>query len=191
MQAGNAAQPGRRASPGWGSGAKAKGALYRETLQTTGFYMGRIVIVPREFAPIPCPPLRHYHFRANDRFPEGVFGGMRNLSVRWSGNHPDLRPECRLPLVGPRTPVKERDGRSAPCSSSAMSSDRLFLDRVARQHCPSPLHRHWQINMHSSDAQAKGDISTLHKKGTFLFCVDSDCGDSVRSESTGAEDPSS
>ena len=38
--------------------------------------------------------------------------------------------------------AKGRDGRSAPCSSSAMSSGRLFLDRVARQHCPSPLHRH-------------------------------------------------
>ena len=49
----------------------------------------------------------------------------------------------RLPLVGTRAPVKERDGRSTSCSSasSAMSSGRLFLDRVARQHCPSPLHR--------------------------------------------------
>ena len=37
--------------------AKAKFALYRETLQTTGFYVGRIVIVPREFTPIPSPPL--------------------------------------------------------------------------------------------------------------------------------------
>ena len=40
-----------------------KGALYRETLQTTGFYMGRVVIVPREFAPIPSPPLRHRNRR--------------------------------------------------------------------------------------------------------------------------------
>ena len=38
--------------------------------------------------------------------------------------------------------AKERDGRSAPCSSSTMSSDRLILDRVARQQSPSPLHRH-------------------------------------------------
>ena len=53
-----------------------------------------------------------------------------------------------------------------------MSSDRLFLDRVARQHCPSPLHRHTQINMHSADAQAKGDISTLPARGTFLLCLD-------------------
>jgi hypothetical protein len=49
----------------------------------------------------------------------------------------------RLLLVGARAPVKGRDGRSASCSSasSAMSSGRLFLDRGARQHCPSPLHR--------------------------------------------------
>ena len=40
------------------------------------------------------------------------------------------------------SPAKERDGRSALCPSSAMSSVRLFLDRGARQHCPSPLHRH-------------------------------------------------
>ena len=32
-------------------------------------------------------------------------------------------------------------GRIMPCPSSAMSSGRLFLDRVARQHCPSPLRR--------------------------------------------------
>ena len=32
-------------------------------------------------------------------------------------------------------------GRNTPCPSSAMSSGRLFLDRVARQHCPSPLRR--------------------------------------------------
>ncbi len=34
-----------------------------------------------------------------------------------------------------------RDGRSTSCPSSAMSSGRLFLDRVARQQSPSPLHR--------------------------------------------------
>ena len=44
------------------------------------------------------------------------------------------------------TQVEERDGRTALFSSFAMSSGRLFLDRVARQHCPSPLHRHAQNN---------------------------------------------
>jgi hypothetical protein len=52
-----------------------------------------------------------------------------------------------------------------------MSSGRLFLDRVARQHCPSPLHRHTQINMHSPEAQAKGDISTLPATRHFYFAL--------------------
>src|ERR1017187_5197577 len=81
------------------------------------------------------------------------------------------RPECRLPLVGPRAPVKERDGRSALCSSSAMSSDRLFLDRVARQHCPSPLHRHAQTTTHLLSASSKPDISTLQRIGHFYFAL--------------------
>jgi len=57
------------------------------------------------------------------------------------------------------------------CPSSAMSSGRLFLDRVARQHCPSPLHRHTQINMHSAKALGKGDISILPGRGHFYFAL--------------------
>ena len=68
-------------------------------------------------------------------------------------------------------PAKGRDGRSAPCSSSTMSSGRLFLDRVARQQSPSPLHRHPQNNTHSSNAQAKGDISTLPERGHFYLAL--------------------
>jgi len=36
-----------------------------------------------------------------------------------------------------------------------MSSGRIFLDRVARQHCPSPLHGHRQ---HNSSAESNGII---------------------------------
>jgi hypothetical protein len=64
-----------------------------------------------------------------------------------------------------------RAGRNTPCPSSAMSSGRLFLDRVARQHCPSPLHRHTQITMHSSYPLGKGDISTLRRRGHFYFAL--------------------
>ena len=210
-----------------GGGAKSKGALYRETLQTTGFYVGRIVIVPREFAPIPSPPLPLPQVPGTSRFPECVWGGMRNLSVRWDWSKPSTN---RVPLscaasrwsapMLPWSPLQElmmrcfnrllsfadlvqnaralvmrlfrhggsyrsdvssplinlgrgaasrsgpsqaigRAGRNTPCPSSAMSSGRLFLDRVARQHCPSPLHRHQQITMHSEQVQAKGDTSTL------------------------------
>jgi hypothetical protein len=54
-----------------------------------------------------------------------------------------------------------RAGRSALFSSSAMSSDRLFLERVARQHCPPPVHLYPQNNMRFSNVKVKGDISTL------------------------------
>ena len=59
-------------------------------------------------------------------------------------NQGNLNPRvgCRLPLVGPRASVKDATEGARLGSSSAMSSGRLFLDRVARQHCPSPLHRH-------------------------------------------------
>lgn len=71
--------------------------------------------------------------------------------------------------------VEERDGRITSFSSFAMSSGRLFLDRVARQHCPSPLHRHTQINMQFSNAWAKGDISTLPETRHFYFAL-TGCG---------------
>jgi len=80
-------------------------------------------------------------------------------------NHPNLGERCRLPLVGPPAPGKERDGRNAPCSSSAMSSGRLFLDRVARQQSPSPLHRHPQTNTHFPKAQV---ILLGHKKNILV-----------------------
>ena len=68
----------------------------------------------------------------------------------------------RLPLVGPEPQSKDATGgTTAPCSSSAMSSGRLFLDRVARQQSPSLLHRQVEHNTHSSGDRTKGDISTL------------------------------
>ena len=94
-------------------------------------------------------------------------------SIGPMGSANDLNPGRvrRLPLVGALAPVKERDGRSALCSSSAMSSDRLFLDRVARQHCPSPLHRHAHTTMHPPQAPSKPDISTLQRIGHFYFAL--------------------
>jgi hypothetical protein len=67
-------------------------------------------------------------------------------------DHEARRKETRLPIV-------------------AMSSGRLFLDRVGRHHCPSPLHRHTQFNMHLLQAPAKGDISTLPAGGHFYFAL--------------------
>ena len=75
------------------------------------------------------------------------------------------------PVGRPRSPAKRRAGRSAPCSSSTMSSDRLFLDRVARQHGPPPLHRHAQTNTQIIPAWTKQDISTLRRIGHFYFAL--------------------
>src|SRR4029077_20489371 len=89
------------------------------------------------------------------------------------GNQP-LKPGegYRLPLVGPEPQSKdETGGTTAPCSSSEMSSGRLFLDRVARQHCPSPLHRHGQTNTHPRPASSKQDISTWQRIGHFYFAL--------------------
>ncbi len=48
------------------------------------------------------------------------------------------------PAGRPRTQTGDHAGRNVSSPSYAMSSGRRFLDRVARQHCPSPLHRHDQ-----------------------------------------------
>jgi hypothetical protein len=72
-----------------------------------------------------------------------VFEAWRNLSVRCGSSQNHLNPSWgAASRWSAPMPGKGRDGRNyAPCSSSAMSSGRLFLDRVARQHCPSPLRR--------------------------------------------------
>ena len=82
------------------SGGGGKGAHNRETLQTTGFYVGRIVIVPREFAPIPhvtagfpIPMAIRMRFLRHD----GIY---RSDVVQTTKTKPWAGP-CRLPLVGP------------------------------------------------------------------------------------------
>jgi hypothetical protein len=98
------------------SGAKPKGAPYGETLQTTGCDVVRIVIVPREPAPISSPPLRCYCLRESVRFPDCVFQARRNLSVRCgpNQNHQDPRVSAASRWSAPEASVKRRDGRSAP-----------------------------------------------------------------------------
>jgi hypothetical protein len=143
-----------------------KGAPYGETLQATGFHVGRIVIAPREFAPIP-------HARPGDREPIDSDGhrnafseASRNLSARWrAADQPKPGLEHRLPPMapdpGPRARREDRALLIVP-----MSSGRLFLDRGARQHCPSPLHRHDQ---HNSIAQPKA--TNYHRTVTSVLTV--------------------
>jgi hypothetical protein len=79
---------------------------------------------------------------------------------------------------GPTRPNRTRREDHAPLIVS-MSSGRLILDRVARQHCPSPLHRHAQINTHSQNAPSKPDISTLRRIGHFYFALTHEAGEIV------------
>ncbi len=108
--------------------------------------------------------------------PVCVLEAYRNLSVRcWLNCSQNPGAEAdRLPLVGPESQVEERAGRNTLSLIVLMSSDRLFLDRVGRHQSPSPLHRHEQLNTHSLMTRVKGDISTLHRLGTFLLCVDTE-----------------
>jgi hypothetical protein len=80
-------------------------------------------------------------------------------------------PDYRFPVgSGPGPEARRKETRLLIV---ATSSGRLFLDRVGRHHCPSPLHRHAHTNMHFSQAPAKGDISTLPAGGHFYFALTS------------------
>src|SRR5438045_1351707 len=76
-----------------------------------------------------------------------------------------------LPPVGPEPRSKNAPGGARSSHRPQMSSGRLFLDRVARQHCPSPLHRHAQTTTHLLPTLAKQDISTLQRIGHFYFAL--------------------
>ena len=129
-----------------------KGALYRETLQATGFYVGRVVIATAGFAPMPPSALPGYPggiIPTAIRMPFRRHGGIyRSDVVQDKSQKPNPGGGTGPPPASqPRTQVKERAGRTTLFSSSAMSSGRLFLDRVGRHQSPSLLHRHGQHNL--------------------------------------------
>ena len=94
------------------------------------------------------------------------FKAWRNLSVRCGlKTKPNPGPGPTASRRSAPAQVKERAGRTTPFSSSAMSSDRLFLDRVGRHQSPSPLHRHAQITCTSQKPR---------RKATFLLCQEGD-----------------
>ena len=148
-----------------------KGALYRETLQATGFYMGRVVIATAEFAPMP-PPIYRATPAVSFRRPSGcVFGGMtESIGPMWVQNQkPNPGNGILPPPAGrPRAQVKERVGRTTLFSSSAMSSGRLFLDRVGRHQSPSPLHRRDQ---NKSIARSEGTIYHQTVSSVLTGCL--------------------
>ena len=94
--------------------------------------------------------------------------------VRWGfqkQNQTLRRDQTASRWSAPRPGKRTRREDHALSHRPQMSSGRLFLDRVARQHCPSPLHRHTQINMHPAERQGEGDISTLPERGHFYFAL--------------------
>ena len=83
-----------------------KGALYRETLQATGCYVGRIVIATAEFAPMPPLHLPGYPGGLFRRPSGCVFGGMtESIGPMWF----NTKPKNQTPGTGPTA-----SRRSAP-----------------------------------------------------------------------------
>jgi hypothetical protein len=127
------------------------------------------------FATIPFAPLPMGSDLLNTEAPQYAFlKAWRNLSgpmgFQNQNQIPGREPTASrwsAPSPGKRTRREDHALSHRP----QMSSDRLFLDRVARQHCPSPLHRHTQINTHSREPWAKGDISTLRGTRHFYFAL--------------------
>jgi len=110
----------------------------------------------------------------------GVFKAWRNLSGPIWFPKPNQtlgwdRAASRWSAPSPGSRTWRED--HAPSHRPQMSSGRLFLDRVARQQSPSPLHRHPQINMHYRYAQAIGDISTLPGTRHFDFAATTESND--------------
>ena len=152
-----------------------KFALYRETLRTTGAGKPGDFLIAKERLRRFLP--RHFLASASHHTegPQYAFlKAWRNLSGPMGSPNQNQtlgwdQTASRWSAPGPGKRTRRED--HAPSHRPQMSSDRLFLDRVARQPCPSPLHRHTQINMHSSDNQAEGDISTLPAWGHFYFAL--------------------
>ena len=104
----------------------------------------------------------------------GVFKAWRNLSGPMWSPHKNQTPgqdrtASRWSALSPGRRTRRED--HALTHRPQMSSGRLFLERVARQQSPSPLHRHTQLNTHPAQARAKGDISTLPGRGHFYFAL--------------------
>ena len=98
-----------------------------------------------------------------------VFKAWRNLSgpmgLQHQGQNQTLgrgRAASRRSAPGPGKRTRRED--HAPSHRPQMSSGRLFLDRVARQQSPSPLHRH---DHHNSFAQSEG--TNYHRTVTSVL----------------------
>ena len=122
--------------------------------------------LPRHLLPAPVK---------NTEAPQYAFSkAWRNLSGPMGFQHQNQtlgrdRASSRRSAPSPGKRTRRED--HAPSHRPQMSSGRLFLDRVARQHCPSPLHRHAQTTTPPHSARPKPDISTLQRIGHFYFAL--------------------
>ena len=141
---------------------------------------GDFFLVAGEFATIPSPPLPCHRCKELYLAPGMRFSRHGGIYLVRCGQ---VKTKVKI-KTKPRGGCRAASRRSAPSPGRRtrredhalahrpqMSSGRLILDRVARQHCPSPLHRRSQNNMHSAVARAKGDISTLQRRGHFYFAL--------------------
>ena len=163
-------RPAKTSELGFGSGAKPKGRPVPGNSPDDRILRGpgchRLKRVCADFFPasslalatIPrAPRMRFFRHRGIYRSDRGSFKNQT-----WAG----ALPPAGSSHLGPRTRREDHVLLIVP-----MSSDRLFLDRVARQHCPSPLHRHGQNNMRFPEGPGEGDISTLLGRGHFYFAL--------------------
>ena len=123
--------------------------------------------------PFPATPFLQLQ-RTTLRRPVCVFKAWRNLSgpMGFPNQNQTLgwdRAPSRWSAPSPGNRTRRED--HAPSHRPQMSSGRLFLDRVARQQSPSPLHRHSHINRHSAEVRVQGDISTLLAGRHFYFAL--------------------
>ena len=132
-----------------------KGALYRETLQATGFYLGRVVIATAGFAPMPPFLVPGYPGGNHSDGHRMRFPRHRGIYQSDVGSLKFQNPSRTPPPADAQARARERAGRITLSPIVLMSSGRLFLDRVGRHQSPSPLHRRDQNN---SVARSEGTI---------------------------------
>ena len=132
-----------------------KGALYRETLQATGFHVGRAVIATAGFAPMPPLLVPGYPGGNHSDGHRMRFSRHDGIYQSDGGLGTSPNPSRTPPPADAQARARERAGRITLSPIVLMSSGRLFLDRVGRHQSPSPLHRRAQNN---SVAQSEGTI---------------------------------
>jgi hypothetical protein len=104
--------------------------------------------------------------------PTCVLGRHRGIYQSDAGfGNPSLDRSGCLPTATPSKPDNAPGGSRHPHRPDEFRP--VIPWRVARQHCPPPLHRHDQLNMLFSQGHSQPDISTLLNR-TLLLCCELD-----------------